>query len=428
MLSQLPPPKAHIAIVHYTASPVVGGVETVIEEHTRLLAAAGYPITLITGRGGNQAWPPAVSVQVIPEIDSEHPENQAVAAALEGGAVPPAFTALSDRIETALGHLLQESDIVMVHNAMTMHLNLPLTAALHRLTEQATIEHVIAWCHDVSRHVNALRGPVRSGFPWDLLRTALPGVTYVAVSQARRRLLAGVLGCARERIAVIPNGVDAVTLLGLSPLGQHLVETFGLLEADLMLLMPIRITHAKNIEFGLRVAQAIKTAGLRPRLVVTGPPDPHVPGIESYFETLRALRHELRLDDEVVFLYEGTTLYPGPLTLGPTTVAELYRVSDVVLMPSHREGFGMPVLEAGLADKPIFATPMPVVEELGHQLVRSIKPHDSALRVATRILSWAKHDAAHGLRRQVRQTYPWPAIFRRHIEPLILESIRASTG
>ncbi len=37
--------------------------------------------------------------------------------------------------------------------------------------------------------------------------------------------------------------------------------------------------------------------------IVTGPPDPHSPGIETYVDELLELRRELGLDAEVVFVH-----------------------------------------------------------------------------------------------------------------------------
>ncbi|MBI5290668.1 MAG: glycosyltransferase family 4 protein [Chloroflexi bacterium] len=417
--------KPSVAILHHTAPPVVGGVEAVIAEHARLFMDAGYSITIVAGRGGTLSSPESFEVKIIPEIDSEYPENLAVAAALADGEVPKEFFALSDRIERVLRELLARADVVVAHNIMTTHFNLPLTAAMHRLADQGIVRRLIVWCHDVSAHVNPGRGPLRSGVPWDWLRAYRPAATYVAVSSRRQRLLAEVLGCSPERIRVIPNGVDPVLLLGLSDVGRHLVEACGLLEADIVMLMPIRITRAKNIEYGLHVTAALKAAGVCPRLVITGPPDPHAPDIEVYFGELHALRRTLGVDEEVVFIYNGTAMLSQPLRLNPAVVAELYRISDIVLMPSHREGFGMPVLEAGLADKPVFVTAIPIVEELGEFLTQRIMPDEPATEVAGRIMAWAEQDAAHRLRRRVRQEYTWPAIFARHMEPLIAGIVKS---
>ena len=40
-----------IALVHYSAPPVVGGVESVLAHHARLMADAGHSVQIIAGRG-----------------------------------------------------------------------------------------------------------------------------------------------------------------------------------------------------------------------------------------------------------------------------------------------------------------------------------------------------------------------------------------
>ena len=314
---------------------------------------------------------------------------------------------------------MQPTDVVIVHNALSTHFNLALTAALLHLQELGSVHHMIAWCHDVSRYVNPNSGAVqRTGFPWDFLRKRTPAITYVAVSHRRQRLLAQVLRCAPELIQVIPNGVNPAQLLGLSALGNELVEEWELLHADLVILMPVRITRAKNIEFGVRVADFLKKAGIDLRLIVTGPPDPHVPEIHDLYEDLKQLRQSLNLSRDVIFAYDGTEKHESPLVLEPSVVGELYRLSDLILMPSLREGFGLPVLEAGMAAHPVFATHVPVIEELS-DFEYLIEPDESAESVAVRIMNWAESDQAHRLRRQVRQRFTWQAIFSNKLLPLI---------
>ncbi len=195
------------------------------------------------------------------------------------------------------------------------------------------------------------------------------------------------------------------------------------------MLMPIRITRAKNIGFAIKVAAALKKSNISLRLLVTGPPDPHVPDIQAHYAELQRLRRDLALTDEVIFVYEGTTHFPSPMLLEPETVAELYRISDLVLMPSHREGFGLPVLEAGLADKPIFATAMPVLEGADRNgLEYLIGSEELPESVAARIQHWADTDVAHGLRRKVRLEYTWSSIFSRQIDPFLQSLLGSRTG
>ena len=421
--------KPHLSILHYTALPIIGGVESVIADHTRLFIQAGYSVTIITGRGGDSAAHAGANVVLIPELDSEHPENLKVAQDLEEGILRPEFRNLQARIEKKLIAPLAGSDVLLVHNVLNFHFNLPLTAALYRLLDQHRTPRMVAWCHDISRYLTPSSGEEpRFGFPWDLLRTYRSEIRYVAVSSRRQRLLAETLAISEERIQMIPNGVAPALLLGLGEFAQQVVKEFDLLSADLILLMPVRITHAKNIEFALEVTAALKAEQIAPKLIITGPPDPHARDSQAYFDELIALRRKLQLQREVVFLYQGTSDLPGPLTIEPATVAELYRVADVVLLPSHREGFGLPVLEGGLVRNAVFASKVPAVDEVGADLVHAIAPDETPQHVAARMREWADRDMSQRLQRRVRQNYTWQAIFERQIVPLIAASANTAEG
>lgn len=390
-------------------------------QHARLFNTAGYPTTIVAGRGAPSALRDIAEIVIVPEISSDYAENRLIADTLDGNTASPAFLMLQDRIEKALSRILAPRDIVIAHNVMTAHFNLPLTAAIHRLVDKGCIRQPVVWCHDLSRHVNPASGAtLRFGFPWDMLRTKRKEFTYVAVSTRRQHALAEVLNCPSGQIRVIPNGVDPAILMGLSDLGQRLVEEHRLLSADIVILMPVRITRAKNIEFALQVTAFLKAAGAQVRLVITGPPDPHAPRAQAYFAELKALRDVLQLRPEAIFIYDGISQHPVPLLLQPSTIGELYRVADLVLMPSHREGFGMPILEAALTDKPIFTTPLPVLDDLTEDgLVHLIQGEETPQAVASRIQEWAIQDVAHRLRRLARRNYTWSTIFEALIGPLI---------
>jgi glycosyltransferase involved in cell wall biosynthesis len=98
----------------------------------------------------------------------------------------------------------------------------------------------------------------------------------------------------------------------------------------------------------------------------------------------------------------------------------------LVLMPSHREGFGMPVLEGGLIGKPVFCTAVPVLEQIGAGSVYQIGTDEPPDHLAARIQAWTQQDALYRLRRCVRKEYTWSAIFRQVIQPLIASTVLAS--
>jgi mannosylglucosylglycerate synthase len=183
--------------------------------------------------------------------------------------------------------------------------------------------------------------------------------------------------------------------------------------------MPVRVTHAKNIELALKVTAAIKAQGVSPRLVLTGPPDPHDAHSMDYFRKLQSQRNQLNLRKEMRFVFESGPKPDEPYTIEPEQVGDLYRLCDMLFMPSHREGFGMPILEAGLAGLKIVSTGIPASRELAQNEVIIIDARGDPQEIAQKIVEWAQGSSIQRLRRSVRQNYTWPALFRGQIEPLL---------
>jgi mannosylglucosylglycerate synthase len=329
---------------------------------------------------------------------------------------------LSGHLEDSLAPILAPFDHVIVHNLFTKHFNLPLTAALLRLLDKRSLFGCIAWCHDFTWTSPHSRSKVRPGYPWDMLRTVHPQVTYVTISHSRKRELAGLFGLPPEQIKVIYNGVDPASLLGLSQPGAALIQRLGVWESDLVLLMPVRVTQAKNIEFALQVVAALKHNRVRAVLVITGPPDPHDPSNMEYYRALLEKRHQGQLQEQVRFVYESGPETGQPYLIGPGMLGELYRASDLLFMPSHREGFGMPVLEAGLVGLPVVSAEMPAAVEIGGQEVVTFSSGAAPEDVSRLILAWMGNSRRLKLRRRIRREFTWPAILARDILPLLKQT------
>jgi glycosyltransferase involved in cell wall biosynthesis len=138
-----------------------------------------------------------------------------------------------------------------------------------------------------------------------------------------------------------------------------------------------------------------------------------------YYQSLLDQRKQLGVEQEARFVYESGLQSQTGYTIGLPSVRELYRLSDVLFMPSHREGFGMPILEAGLLGMSIFSTEIPAVQEIGDGDVIQFSPDASPHKVAELILNWAQASLTQRLRQRIRQKYTWHAIFQQDILPLL---------
>lgn len=418
--------KLKVALLHYTSPPIVGGVETVMAAHARELAACGYEVTIIAGRRpvSDEAQ---INLETViePLIDSKNERINAINQALDKGEVPADFVQLENEIFERLQTLLTNFSACIVHNVFTLHKNLALTVALARLAQTLPVKF-IAWTHDLA-WTNPLYQPVLyERYPWTLLKTANTKVTYVAISPQRQQEILTTLepGLHAKEVPIVPNGVAVEDFLGIGTVTRQLIKTAGLDEARRtgawLLLLPSRITRRKNIELAIATVAALKQEGRNVRLIVTGPPGPHNPKNDVYVRELVALRQHLGVVAEVIFLMEKWQDAAGiPLDVSDATMAELYRYCDAMLMPSSQEGFGIPLLEAGLTRLPIFCTNLEPFHELADEEATFFEPDANPNQVAQIITNRLNSDPAFRLRQRILTQYTWNSIFRQKIEPLV---------
>ena len=395
--------RPRVGLLHYTCPPVIGGVETVLYEQATRLSALGYPVTILAGRGGPLPSPTNVQLVIIPDLDSKR-EQSSDSLTLE-------------RLKPQLRSL----DVLIVHNALTLHFNLSLTAALWTAAGEGG-PRIISWCHDLS-WANPLYLPLlQPNPPWSLLKQYNPKIRTVCVSEQRRQQWLQLSGAPAESALVIPNGIDAAGVLRLGPATRDLSDRLGLDRVDALLLAPVRITKRKNLEWAIEAAAAVRASGRRVRLLITGPPGPHNPRALDYVGELRELRRRLGLEEEVTFLFEETgRAASADYPIDAQTLYDLYMLSDVVTLPSSGEGFGLPLAEAALYRVPVVCTDLPAFREIASEGVRYVPVEAGAKAFSDAVLE-ALADPGTGLRRRVLREYSWDRIIREQLEPLLSEA------
>lgn len=403
-----------IALLHYSSPPIVGGVESVLAHHARLMTKAGHEVTIFAGRG--ETFDERIPVRILPRLDSRHAEVMAVKRELDKGRYTPAFDSLRNQIRQELLTGLQGFDLLIAHNVASLHKNLALTAAIQAVHELPGFPRLILWHHDLAWTTPRYRHEMHDGYPWDLLRTDWGSANHVVISELRRRELGDLLGIHRESIRVIPNGVDVNEFFKLEPQTIHLMERLNLLDANPLFLLPVRLTPRKNIELALRVLAELHNQFPKAMLLVTGPEGPHNPANVLYRQKLLALRNELNLQNTAHFLADVT-----PEFMPDAVIADFYRLSDALLFPSREEGFGIPLIEAAFSSMPVFCADIPVLRELCGEDVTYFDPDAGPRSVAKKIYERLQNETSSRWARRAKHAYTWDSIYALHIGPLIQE-------
>lgn len=401
-----------IVLVHYSAPPIIGGVESVIGHHARLFADHGHAVRILAGRGA--IFDERVQFVELPLFDSRHPDILAVKGELDQGRVPDRFYDLVDKLFLLLRQQVEDADWIIAHNVCSLHKNLALTAALHRWTCTEDHPRIILWHHDLAWTTPRYQPELHPGYPWDLLRKDWERAQHVTVSRLRQRELAELLGIPLERIHVIPNGLDFIAFYKVEEKTRHLIEQLNLLASEPLFLLPVRITPRKNIEFALQILAALRQSLPAAALVVTGPLGAHNPRNQQYFEHLLEQRRRFALEGAAHFLTEVS-----PETLPDSVIADFYRLADALLLPSREEGFGIPILEAGLSRLPVFCADIPPLREIGGEQIIAFSLEEAPQVIAQRIETVLQSNPICALRRRVRREYGWDQIYETHLVAML---------
>lgn len=398
-----------VAIIHFLSYPHVGGVEEVIRKHSTVLSWDNWDVTVFAGDG--QSWSDEIELVVIPELSPFHESSAKVRAQLRRGEITEEYVRLKKEIEDQLRKYLSCFDVVIAHNVLCSDINLPLTDALLSLKEQGVIGRLIGWHHDFI--VKFPEELLNSAWPWDFAKRAANLIEHVTISPARQRELVQRFGLPEEKVPVICNGVEILETLGMSTESREMVRLLDLQSADPILITPVRMMPRKNLELAIKVAAELKRRYPRLIWLITGPANFYDAG--GYASELQQLKRLLEVDSNVKLI----DLEYGPIS--KSVLPHLYCVSDCLVITSWSEGFGLPILEAGVHGIPIVTTHVPSVEVVGAENLRLVNPDGSPEDIAN-VICGELEGALVRFKRRVRREFSWKNIYRNHIRALLLES------
>lgn len=180
-----------------------------------------------------------------------------------------------------------------------------------------------------------------------------------------------------ERVVVIPNGVHPTCSPEPDPLADtEVIRLLGPASADAVDILHVGSTiPRKRIDVLLHVFAILRREFPRARLMRVGGP---------FTAAQVRLMEQLKLGDAVVVL---------PF-LDRAVLAALYRRAALVLQPSEREGFGLPVIEAMACGTPVVASDIPALREVGGEAATYCAVADVSAwseAVIQLLIEWRQH-------------------------------------
>jgi len=414
--------KPHIAVMHFSGPPTISGVDVIIRDHARLFRLSNYKVDLLVGSG--RQFRKDIPVHVFRQMSASNPHVLKVRQELEKGIVSKRFYQLEKSLYMKIKRYILANDIhvVMVHNIMTRHYNLALTSVIVKLMRDLPDIKFIAWIHDTAFFDDPnfhLDKKLTANFPWNLLVTSHKEMTYVCVSEFLKQNLIRALKPVPSEILMIPNGLDIPKFLGLSPVMRQFYEYIDGLNSDLIGLIPVRAVPRKKIEYGIEIARCMVEKGINFKLILTANIDRKRAENIAYFDKLQKLVAEHHLEKHVFFLERFFRENVSEKPDARIPMPEAYLMSDFLLLTSSIEGFGLPLLEAGLIRAPIFASDIPPFREVGTTNINYFSLGNDPKRVADYILATMKKLPQAYFYRKVVNHYSLRMIVKKQILPLL---------
>jgi glycosyltransferase involved in cell wall biosynthesis len=236
-----------------------------------------------------------------------------------------------------------EIDLLIVENALSIPMNIPLGLAVTELVAETCIP-TIAHHHDFAWERSRFKVSAASDYQLGAFPPVLPAVRHVVINTYGSKQLALRTGSSS---IIIPNVMDFDT-----PPPEpdeytaDLRSELGLKEGERLLLQPTRVVPRKRIEFSIELTRRLGGCAL----VIS-----HASGDES-MEYQRYLKEYAdlmgvrtifagnRIDHKRGMTAEGKKIY---------SLADIYRKADLVTYPSIVEGFGNAFLETIYYCRPI---------------------------------------------------------------------------
>ena len=323
------------------------GVTLETEKWVEVLEGLGHTCYFFTGISDQ----PPERTFLVPEANFKHPDIAEInETAFSKRSRPPEITRRIHEIKDHLKKQLYiftekfEIDLLIVENALTIPINIPLGLALTEFIMEAgfpTIAHHHDFFWERKRFLN--------NCVWDYLNMAfpprLPCIEHVVINSSGANQLSLRTGASSTLIPNVMNFEKPVPPP--DEYAKNLRLDLGILPDEYLFLQPTRVVQRKGIEHSIELVHRL---GEKARIVIS-----HASGDEGYEyeqhvrEFAKLLNVPVNFESDIIDDRRGQNEKGQKIY----SVQDVYQYADFVTYPSSFEGFGNAFLEAIYFKRPI---------------------------------------------------------------------------
>lgn len=312
-------------------SPII-----VVGEQLKMLNRAGYNPVLIACEG----WePPEDTVHSTVETKLMYP-----AALHDPQARAEDIDEVVDLLYQQLNDILPDDATVITHDLIFLPDYTIMNLAARRLAKDRPSIKWLHWVHSATNPTTVSEERNMFGEKYaEALNSPFPNSIICYPNAYDIPRVARNFNFEEDQIVEVPHSTDPTE--GLHPLVQRLYDEKHLGDADLLMVLPVRLDRGKYVEANIRLIGAYKRLGLTPHLVVC---DFQSTGGDkvTYREELKKLAADLGAGDCVTFLSEFDDI--AQMEVPHDIVLDLFTLSNVFALGSKSETYSLIAQEAML--------------------------------------------------------------------------------
>ena len=344
---------------------------------------------------------------------------------------------------------LKPYDVVIDHDIMFLEHFLPMNQALRRVMEKYPEKQYLHWVHS-----GPSGAPADVVYPSTLRFQASSHGRYVYLNETDRLNCALMMQTDRSQVSVVYNPVDIRDLFGFSQETCELIDRYGLLDHEILQVYPFSSPRwiSKGVRQLIRLFGHWKASGVKAKLVLVNAhansksDEFQVRALEAYaarwgldpgvdviltsrFAEERA-KHEMDLDRQATWKHWRHSV---PMRI----VTELSQCSNMFVFPSESECCSLIQAQAAVIGGQFIVLNkdfVPMLEFADYQVLHyhfsRMNPDDNVSAfysdVAREILTEFRKDPTITNTRKARtKTYNRDWVFKRQLEPLLYEKLKA---